>query len=180
MFAELELAYHNQFHKAYASNDKLKVAKKFWLHSLADLSPEAIIRGARKAMQSSAFLPTLHSIREHAAPDAAALGLPQAIDAYREACRATAPRRDWAWSHPAVYLAGRASDWFFLSSSAEQRAFPVFKRHYDALVERVMDGEQLDFPDDSRALPDKSREAGPLPASEQSERMQKLRSELKV
>jgi 16S rRNA A1518/A1519 N6-dimethyltransferase RsmA/KsgA/DIM1 with predicted DNA glycosylase/AP lyase activity len=41
------------------------------------------------------------------------------------------------WSHPAVYHAGAASDWFFLASSPEKTAFPVFERHYRRLCELV-------------------------------------------
>ena len=51
------------------------------------------------------------------------LGLPSARDAYMEACRAPSPRAAQAWSHPAVYLAGRDSDWFFLANNTERETY---------------------------------------------------------
>ncbi len=35
MFAEFELAYHNQYHKAFPDEGALNLAKKYWLTSLA-------------------------------------------------------------------------------------------------------------------------------------------------
>src|SRR5688572_16046603 len=59
LFAELELAYHNQFHKAFAQEGSLNMAKKYWLASLADFSPEVIRRAVRHLVQSQEFLPSL-------------------------------------------------------------------------------------------------------------------------
>ena len=69
--------------------------------------------------------------------------LPDAHAAYLEACRAPSPKSDFHWSHPAVYFAGKAADWFFLQNNSEAIAFPVFKLEYEKWVKRAIDGEQL-------------------------------------
>lgn len=174
MFAELELAYHNQFHKAFPG-DKLQVAKQLWAHTLADLSADEILRGCRKSIKNSAYLPTLHTIRENSQFDPAELGLPDARQAYLEACRAPSPKSDHQWSHAAVYHAGQASDWFFLASSSEAKAFPVFKRNYEILCERVKAGEDLA---DAVPLALPKKAPAPLSPEENRERMAKLKSSL--
>lgn len=174
MFAELELAYHNQFHKAFPG-DKLQVAKQLWAHTLVDLSAAEILRGCRKSIKTSPFLPTLHTIRENSQFDPSELGLPEVRTAYLEACRAPSPKSDYEWSHAAVYHAGQASDWYFLASTGEAKAFPVFKRNYEILCERIMAGEDL-AEAVPLALPKK--DPAPLSPEENRERMAKLKSSL--
>lgn len=174
MFTEFELAYHNQFHKAFPG-DKLNIAKQLWLHELADLTPHQILGAGRRAIRESAYLPTLHTVREFATPDAAELGLPDARSAYLEACKAPSPKAEHAWSHPAVYYAGRASDWFFLASTPEHTAFPVFRRHYETLCERVKRGEELDQPI-PKGLPEEAQT--PLTLEERREKLRQLRREV--
>ena len=59
LFAEMELAYHNQFHKAFGQGESQNLAKKYWLQSLACFSPEVIRRAGRNVVQSQQFLPSL-------------------------------------------------------------------------------------------------------------------------
>jgi len=177
MFTEFQLAYHNQFHRAFSDDQKIVMAKQLWAKSLCDLPPERIIAGSRRAIKESGYLPTLHSIRKFCDPDLNELGLPDAYNAYIEACRAGSPKIEHQWSHPAVYLAGNTSDWFFLASNTEAKAFPVFKRNYEILCERVMAGEQLDMPI-HKALPETINQ--PLSNEERKERLQTLRKELDI
>lgn len=153
------------------------MAKQLWLHSLADLTPARILAGGRRAIRSTEFLPNLSSLRRYCNPQPADLGLPDAHAAYIEACRAPSPKAEQHWSHPAVYHAGRASDWFFLASSPESSAFPVFKRNYELLVQRVLEGEDLDVPI-PKALPDEI--TTPLSAEQRRERLARLREELGI
>ena len=146
MFTEFQLAYHNQFHKAFADDQKITMAKQLWVKALCDISPVRLVAGTRRAIKGSEYLPTLHTIRQFCDPSYEEAGLPDVRAAYMEACRAPSPKIEYQWSHPAVYLAGVASDWFFLSSNSEAKALPVFKRNYEILCERVMCGEQLDMP----------------------------------
>jgi hypothetical protein len=175
LFTELQLAYHNQFHKAWADEEQLTMAKQLWLNALADLSPKQIVAGGHRSIKESEYLPTLHSIRKCCVPNPAELGLPDAHAAYLEACQAPSPRNEYKWSHPAVYFAGRESDWFFISSNPESKAFPVFKRNYELLCERILKGEELELPL-AKALPEEIHQ--PLSNAERKERLQTLRKEL--
>lgn len=177
MFTKFQLAYHNQFHKAFANDEQITMAKQLWLNNLCDLAAARISAGTQRAIRESEYLPTLHTIRKFCDPRPEEIGLPDAHQAYLEACRAASPKAEQAWSHPAVYLAGSASDWFFLASNSEQKAFPVFKHNYQLLCERVMNGEQLNTPI-VKAIPAEINQ--PLSNKERKQRLQKLRKELNL
>ena len=175
MFAEFEVVYHNQYTKAFPTAEKLMYAKKLWFSNLREYTPESIIAAAHKAIKASEFLPTIRGIlkfletsglNEH--------GLPDVHSAYIEACRAPSPKADQRWSHPAVYHAGKASDWFFLASSAERAAFPVFERNYNILCERINKGEELELPL-AQALPEHIETR--LSKEEHLKEMKKMRKE---
>ena len=59
LFADFELAYHNQFHKAYAKADQILLAKRYWSESLSGYSPIQIVAAANKLAKSSTYLPSL-------------------------------------------------------------------------------------------------------------------------
>ncbi len=153
----------------------LNQIKKLWLDSLTQFEPDTIRRGARKVIEQSEFLPTLNRMMRACQGDPEAFGLPDAHSAYVEACRAPSPKAAQHWSHPAVYHAGSASDWFFLASSAEKVAFPVYERHYQRLCEKVMNGVELPLPQ-APALPETTET--PLSADENHQRLEALRREL--
>lgn len=177
MFTQFQLAFHNQFHKAFGNDEQITMAKQLWLNTLCDLSPERIAAGTKRAIRESEYLPTLHTIRRFCDPSPEELGVPDAYNAYLEACRAPSPKAQQHWSHPIVYLAGNASDWFFLASSSESRAFPVYRRNYEILVERLLQGEKLEVPV-PRAIPASIPQ--PLSAEENRERMKALREQLDI
>jgi len=174
MFAEFELVYHNQFQKAFPTQIKTETAKKLWFTSLKDFSAEQILRATRRAIKESEFLPTVRGILKFIETEYEALGLPDARSAYMEACRASSPKSDFTWSHPAVYYAGRESDWFFLANSIERQAFPVFERNYKIICERLVRGEQVDMPV-QKALPAETHT--PLSKEQQIDHLKKLREE---
>lgn len=175
LFAEFELAYHNQYYKAYSSADQLMLAKKYWLGILKDYAPAQIVAAARKLVRSSEFLPSISAVVKACEEGIGLFGLPTVREAYIEACRATSPKAAWAWSHEAVYHAGKATDWFLLASEPEDRIFPVFEHYYRELCRRVMQGEQLDVPC-VPALPEQS--STPLTGEENQARMRQLREKL--
>ena len=74
-----------------------------------------------------------------------------------------------------MYLAGKATDWFFLSSQPEVQVFPVFERNFLLLLERVKRGEKLDLPV-AKALTKKKQE--PLEPEVQKEKLKALREQL--
>lgn len=175
VFAELELAYHNQFHKAFGQEGALALAKKYWLGVLAEYRPEVILRAVRHVVRSSEYLPSLAAITR-ACEDAHALfGLPTPQAAYVEACCAAEPKAAQRWSHPAVFLAGQATGWHTLAGEPRTKAFPLFDYHYGVLCRAVIDGEQLELPR-LKALPEKVEV--PLSREENLARLQQLKKTL--
>jgi hypothetical protein len=174
IFTLFMLNYHNQFHAAYPKDSFLEQVKRLWLDALSDYSVDQILKGAKRAIENSEFLPTLNRMLECCQQGLADLGLPSPHDAYVEACRAASPKSAQRWSHPAVYLAGRDSDWYFLANNTERVSWPVFKEHYEQYCARVLRGESLAVPEPA-ALERKS--AMPLSREEQLARLRELREQ---
>lgn len=177
LFAEFELAYHNQFHKAYAREGSLALAKKYWLSRLSRFAPAVILRAARQIVDTQEFLPSLPAVISACENALSLFGLPAVRDAYVEACCAPEPKAAHRWSHPAVYHAARATGWFILATESETRALPLFEYHYRQLCRRVMEGERLDI-ELPKALTDGT--PTPLPPEENQERLRALRAKLGI
>ena len=174
IFALFRLNYHNQYYAADPDAEQLKQIKKLWLEALADYPVEQILKGAKYAIEHSDYLPTLNRMLESCQQGLSDFGLPSPHDAYVEACQAPSPKSAQHWSHPAVYLAGRDSDWFFLANNTEQAAWPVFREHYQRHCTRVLRGEKLSVPE-PQAL---ARPPGkPLSREELLAAIRKLREE---
>lgn len=178
VFAEFELVYHNQFTKAFPNREKLQYAKKLWLSHLQHLRPEQIVAAAHRAIRESEYLPTIRGLLKYCNDELEMYGLPDARNAYVEACMAQPPQDKAQWSHPAVYFAGKASDWFFLANTPERQAFPVFERNYQLLCQRVREGEELHLPV-AAALPEKVP-TKPLSDEEQQAQMEALRKSVNI
>jgi hypothetical protein len=174
IFELFRFNYHNQFLKAFPDLDTLNMAKRLWLRLLGDYSGEVIMRAAERAVKENSWLPNVHEVLSRC-DVAEVLGLPSAHAAYVEACRAPSPKKDYRWSHPAVYFAGRATDWFFIANEPEEKVFPVFKRNYDILLQRLQNGETLEM-DIPVALPENVNI--PVSRDEQKKRMEHLLSSL--
>ena len=176
LFAEFELVYHNQYQKAFPTPEKLIFAKKLWFDYLRDYTPAAIIEAARRLVRESEFLPSIASLLKYCGTPLGG-GLPDTHSAYREACNASQPKADYPWSHPAVYFAGRASDWYFLATQPERLALPVFTHHYHDICERLARGEELSMPQPAR----QEKPAGELLArTENRRRLEQLRRDLDI
>lgn len=169
------MAYPNQYYKAYPDNDKELLAKQLWLRSMSGFAPDKILRAAQRAIERSDFIPSISQMIRFIENDHEAYGLPDPRAAYREACLATSPKSQYNWSHPGVYHAGRLTDWFFISTSDEKTAYPVFERNYRLICERVFNGDKLDMPI-AAALP--SEINTPMSADEKRESMAALRDKL--
>lgn len=176
VFAELELAYHNQYHKAFPERESLNVAKKYWLECLAQFSPEMILQATRNVVKTQQFLPSVATIVQACEESLSNYGLPSVRDAYVEACCASHPKAEYAWSHPAVFIAGKNTGWFELENEVEARAFPKFEAHYKRQLQRVLDGETLEV-EIPAALPEQSSKK--LSVEENRSMMDELRKKLK-
>lgn len=175
VFALFQLNYHNQYHKAYGTGSNLNHAKRLWLEMLGRFTPATILRAAKAVIESSEYLPTLRTMIVFCEKYGEHGQLPDPHTAYIEACRAPSPKSAHNWSHPAVYYAGRASDWYFLQSSAEAVAYPVFKAHYEELCAQVRAGAKLAIPQQP-SLADETE--SPLKPEENAERLAALRAQL--
>ncbi len=105
-----------------------------------------ILRGARHAIETSEYLPNLSRMLESCQQSLSDMGLPTPRDAYLEACNAPSPKAAHRWSHPAVFHAGAAADWFFLANNPESLTWPVFRERYLEVVVRAAHGETLSLP----------------------------------
>lgn len=175
VFALFRINYHNQYYKAYSDASVLAQIKKLWLESLLRFSPDTLRRAARDVIEGSDYLPTLNRMITACQGDLSQHGLKDVHAAYIEACHAPSPKAQYQWSHPAVYHAGKASDWYFLASSTEKVAYPVFAEHYKRLCEQVLNGAVLPLPE-AKALPETIET--PLSPEENKKRMQALREDL--
>lgn len=177
IFTEFELVYHNQYHKAFPDLEKLTYAKKLWLTNFQEYSAEQILHAAHQAIKASEYLPTVRGILKYCENDFELYGLPEVRNAYIEACTAPSPKSNAHWSHPAVYHAGVAADWFFLSNNAESKTYPIFETCYLKLCERVRKGEQLN-PPSIQALSEKTEPR--LSDKEQHNKLKNIRKDLKI
>lgn len=174
VFSLFSLNYHNQYYAAFKDTEKEVQAKRLWLDGLRGFEPEVILKAAKSVIINNDYLPTLHAMLEQCHRKTGTT-LPDAHAAYVEACRAPNPKASADWSHPAVYHAGKRSDWYFLATTSEATAFPIFRRHYKEICQRVRDGEQLPEPN-YLALPEET-ETG-LSKQQNLEKLNQLRKDL--
>lgn len=177
VFVLFRINFHNQYYSAFPDADTLTHTKKLWLESLKGFSPDQILRGAKRVIEQSEYLPTLHKMIELCRGDNHDFGLPDPRQAFIEACQAPSPKSNYGWSHPAVYFAGKDCDWFFLASNTEQQTFPVFKENYQRWCDRVKAGEKL--PSITLKQIENSA-ATPLDKKANKEQLQALRKQLKI
>lgn len=157
VFTLFRINFHNQFYKAYSDDrELLNQAKKLWFESLKGYSANTVLQATRRIIEEQEYLPTLHQMLARCAEQDCRA--PDVHQAYVEACNAPSPRAQHEWSHPAVYEAGRRSDWYFLSTTPEQFALPVFRGNYQAVLGEISRGETVKVPqlEDDRERSDKS------------------------
>lgn len=177
VFALFRVNFHNQYYAALSDSQLLSQTKKLWADSLSRFSPQTILKAAKRVIEESEYLPTLHKMIELCRGDNQQFGLPEVRQAFIEACHAHSPKSNHNWSHAAVYYAGKDCDWFFLSSNTEQQTFPVFKENYRRWCDKVKAGEKLP-PIKLKQLPETS--ASPVDKSANKKHLQELRKQLQV
>ena len=115
LFLKLELAYHYQFYKVFGTDERLSEGKKIWATSLKNIDNEVIIKAAEDVISSQSFLPTLTDISKACEDIINIDGFPSPEEAYLEARKSYQPRKNFKWSHPIVYFAGRKTGWNLLN-----------------------------------------------------------------
>lgn len=173
----MRINYQHLYFSAYPEVDAVNAAKRLWLESLAPFSADNIRQATLELIKQSDYLPTISRLIKKCSELSINNALPDTYTAYVEACNAPSPRQNYQWSHPAIYYAGKKSNWFFLANNSENIALPVFKTHYEKLCESILNGETLP-PIEQFALPDNT--STPLSKEDNMERMAALRAELDI
>ena len=107
LFLKIELAYHYQFYKVFGTDEKLKEGKKLWATSLKNKNPEDILKAVEFVILNQSYLPTLTDIMKACEEIKRQDGYPSVEEAYVEARKSYQPRKNYKWSHPIVYFAGK-------------------------------------------------------------------------
>ena len=148
LFTQLEITYHNQFHKAFPDSDSLKLAKQLWLKKLSLFENEIIFESIDNIMSNSEYLPSLSSVLQKCKTlTLNANNIPSPEKAFKEASSYCDAPSEHNWSHPVVYHAGLETGWFFLQNESEQFALKEFKNKFDFLINEWLEGKKFKSPD---------------------------------
>jgi hypothetical protein len=176
-FELLRINYQHLYFSAYSEMAAVNAAKRLWLESVAPFNADIVRKATHELIKHSDYLPTISRVIRKCTELSDGNNLVDVHSAYKEACNARSPKQNNNWSHRAVYYAGKNSDWYFLANNTEQRAFPIFKTHYEKICERVRNGEAL-MPVQQLALPETIET--PLTKADNVSRMAELRAELDI
>lgn len=149
VFSELKNSFPGQFLK-YA--DKIpgwedhERKRLFNDEDFRRLTARQIKNGLTRACKGE-FLPSMGRLIQCCQPDLNELGLPDAQQAWQEACNHSHEVIQHRWSHEAVYLAGRRVGWHAIRSSGGDvqvsRLRKIFTDAYQQLVDDTIRGADL-------------------------------------
>ena len=143
LFLKLELAYHYQFYKVFGSDEKLKEGKKLWAISLKNKTPEIMLKSVESVISSQSYLPTLTDIIKACNEIDEIDGLPSAEEAYIEARKSYQPRKEFNWSNPIVYYAGKKIGWSNLNEKESKENFNNFRKVFNSLKIEALNGKKF-------------------------------------
>ena len=145
LFLKLELAYHYQFYKVFGTDEKLKEGKKLWAISLKDKNPEVLLKAAEAVISSQSYLPTLTDLIKACNEINEIDGLPSAEEAYIEARKSYEPRKEFNWSNPIVYYAGKKIGWSSLNEKDSKENFNNFRKVFNFLKAEALNGKKFEI-----------------------------------
>ena len=143
LFLKLELAYHYQFYKVFGTDEKLKEGKKLWAISLKNKTPEIMLKAVESVISSQSYLPTLTDLIKACNEIDEINGLPSAEEAYIEARKSYQPRKEFNWSNPIVYYAGKKIGWSNLNEKESKENFNNFRRVFNSLKIEALNGKKF-------------------------------------
>ena len=147
IFTQLEVTYHNQFHKAYPDKNSLNLAKQLWLTQLQRFDEKIVFESVGKLMTTSDFLPTLSKVINSCVENKLeSNGIPNVNYAYKEACHSRNNFEKFTWSHPIIFYIGSKTGWDYLWTQSEKETFKEFKLNYDILVNEYLEGKEFSEP----------------------------------
>ena len=143
LFLKLELAYHYQFYKVFGTDEKLKEGKKLWAISLKNKNPEVLLKAVETVISSQSYLPTLTDLIKACNEIDEIDGLPSAEEAYIEARKSYEPRKEFNWSNPIVYYAGKKIGWGGLNEKDSKENFNNFRKVFNFLKAEALNGKKF-------------------------------------
>ena len=155
LFARFMVIYGHKFKSAFNSPKELVIAKREWATSIGNYDEDVLVAALELAKQTYSWMPSIAEFLQLIEKCQQGFGLPAGEQAYAEACRYASEPLKHAWSHAAVYHAGKKCGWFELRSHSQQQMAPRFKSVYKDLCDRVLAGEILIMPG-QKALPEPS------------------------
>ena len=183
VFTRLEAIFPRTWSSAFPTADMLTLARRELAQELARwpaLPTRAVVERAMSELKrgGSTWPPTIPALIAMLAPRAEDVGMPAVAEAWREVCaHAHEPRRH-RWSHEGVRMAGQSIGWWELTHTTAQSQWPRlerrFAKHYQALINRVLAGEELTprhllEHDGSRSAAELAERAGREAAQQQAE-----------
>ncbi|MAH76918.1 MAG: hypothetical protein ISQ63_02465 [SAR86 cluster bacterium] len=174
IFAELEITFHNQFHKAFPDEETLTLAKQLWLAKLEKYQNEIVFRAIDKIIETSKYLPSLSAVLNQIKElKLLEQNIPSSNAAYIEASSLgeTNPL-DFNWSHPFVYHAGAKVGWYRLKTESEFGIKKEFLETYEEVL------EESEFKESLLLLPktkEEVTEEKPLSSDLQKDRLEKIK-----
>ena len=174
IFAELEITFHNQFHKAFPDEETLNLAKQLWLAKLEKFDNEIIFKAIDKIIETSKYLPSLSAVLNQIKElKFQQQKIPPPNVAYAEVTSlGEISPLDFNWSHPFVYHAGAKVGWYRLKTESE---FEIKSDFIDAYEEIL---EMSEVKNSLLSLPEKKEEFfedEPLSSDEQHARLEKIK-----
>lgn len=143
LFLKLELAYHYQFYKVFGTDEKLKEGKKLWAVSLKDVSSEVILEAVENVISSQSYLPTLTDLIKACKDINKNDGFLSPEEAYLEARKSYQPRKEFNWTHPIIYFAGKKTGWNTINEKDSNQNFEAFKKNYISMKMQAQAGKKF-------------------------------------
>ena len=155
VFSRFKAIFGTRFESTFGTKDAIEIAKREWALCLIGVSEGLLAQALHRCKTEFSWPPSIAEFLKLLKPDTVQFGLPDTRAAFLQAVSCRVDPKEFNWSHPAVYYAAKATEFFRLKTASEAEIWPVFEKHYGAICERVIAGEQLDIPSPI-ALEDKS------------------------
>ncbi len=146
LFARFMVIYGHKFKSAFNSPKELVIAKREWSTCIGRYDEDVLVAALEMAKQTYSWMPSIAEFLQLIEKCQQSFGLPTAEQAYAEACRYASEPLQHAWTHAAVYQAGKQTGWFELRTLTQKQIWPGFRFIYKELCERVLAGEDLVMP----------------------------------
>jgi hypothetical protein len=76
-------------------------------------------------------------------------GFPTVEEAYIEARKSYQPRKNYGWSHPIVYYAGKSVGWNQINEKNSNENFNTFKKVFNSLKIEAINGKIFEIEDNA-------------------------------